>query len=400
MTFPAERLGRSCPVLCVILLATPASADQSVSLDSLQISAGARVFSQSCLPCHGANSPSALDLTDPIELHRKSPTAAKIVREGVMPPWLPSEMGAPLMHSRKLSDVDRTALLEWLDHSGPGKVPATEVLPPPSQNCELIVRVAENWRVGADPGLTLRSFALSRDHAIDRHAAQYFNAVELVADAPGLVHGISFLWDELGYGARLDASDPAPGYDAVGDIGLNASGSGGGVSRLSTLWRLPKGYAIEIPTDAVLIAEVHAEGRGKVESPAATVRFLAPTEPFKPVHAVSVSAARVAMIATACEAVSISIRAGAHVKSIDVFAKDANGHSRCVLNIPRWNEALSEPWIFDPPLALDAGTELFVRSTVNEVAKDTLVDANASAMNQPMIVLLVADKDADLIREK
>ena len=400
MIFWAERLGRSCFVFCVLTVVVCASADQHIHAENPQIWNGAQVFSKSCLPCHGANSPAALDLTDPIALRRRATTAAQVVRDGLMPPWLPSESGAPLKDLRKLSATDRAALLEWLDQSAQGKVPDAVVSPRSSQECEIAVRVGDGWQVGGDPGMTLRSFAIKQDPTMNPDTPQFFNAIEYVADAPGVVHSISFLWDELGYAARLDASDPAPGYDAVGDIGLQVSGSSGSVSRLSTLWRLPKNYAMKIPIDAVLVAEVHAEGRGKVESIAGNVCFLAPEFPCKLVHAIAISPSRPATIASACEAVSISIRAGSRVQSIDVFAKDAKGQLQCVLNIPKWNERLSEPWMFDPPLALEAGTELIVQSTVNVDAEQTPIDAHAAAMSQPMIVVLVADKDADLIREK
>ena len=400
MIFLAERLGRSCFVFCVLTVVVCASADQQIHAENLQIWNGAQVFSKSCLPCHGANSPAALDLTDPIALRRRATTAAQVVRDGLMPPWLPSESGAPLKDLRKLSATDRAALLEWLDQSAQGKVPDAVVSPRSSQECEIAVRVGDGWQVGGDPGMTLRSFAIKQDPILKKHAPQFFNAIEYVADAPGVVHSISFLWDELGYAARLDASDPAPGYDAVGDIGLQVSGSSGSVSRLSTLWRLPKGYAMKIPIDAVLVAQVHAEGRGKVESATGNVCFLAPDFPCKLVHAIAISPSRPATIASACEAVSISIRAGSRVQSIDVFAKDSKGQLQCVLNIPKWNERLSEPWMFDPPLALVAGTELIVQSTVNADAQKTPLDAHAAAMSQPMIVVLVADNDADLIREK
>ena len=400
MIFWAERCVRSCFLFCVLTLTVCASADQHIHAENPQISNGAQVFSKSCLPCHGANSPAALDLTDPIALRRRATTAAQVVRDGLMPPWLPSESGAPLKHSRKLSATDRASLLEWLDQSAQGKVPSAVVTPRPSQESEIAFRVADDLQVGGDPGMTLRSFAIKQDPTMNPDTPKFFNAIEFVADAPGVVHSVSFLWDELGYAARLDASDPAPGYDAVGDIGLEVSGSSGCVSRLSTLWQLPKGYAMKIPIDAVLVAEVHAEGRGKMESTAGNVCFLAPEFPCKLVHAIAISPSRPATVASACEAVSISIRAGSRVQSIDVFAKDAKGQLQCVLNIPKWNERLSEPWMFDPPLALEAGTELIVQSTVNADAQKTPLDAHAAAMSQPMIVVLVADNDADLIREK
>ena len=143
MIFWAERCVRSCFVVCVSTVAVCASADQQIHAENLQISAGAQVFSKSCLPCHGANSPAALDLTDPIALRRRATTASQVVRDGLMPPWLPSESGAPLKHSRKLSATDRAALLEWLDQSALGKVPSAVVTPRPSQECEIAFRVAD-----------------------------------------------------------------------------------------------------------------------------------------------------------------------------------------------------------------------------------------------------------------
>jgi len=177
-----------------------------------------------------------------------------------MPPWLASATGAPLAHSRRLSDHDRAALLDWLDHGAPREVialgqpamtsvrsghsgPAAPAAPSHDPSaCDSSIRIAQDWQIGADPGMQLRTFAMMPHEEIPK----YIQGIELDADAPGVVHSVSFVWDQRGYGLRLDASDPQPGYDAVGDIGLQASGAGGTVSRLKIHGACPRDMQLKL----------------------------------------------------------------------------------------------------------------------------------------------------------
>lgn len=391
-----------CGALSCLCCGESASSQDVPTNEPTTIWPGASVFANSCLPCHGADGPASVDLSDLANMRRRAPTAAKLVRERLMPPWLASDTGAPLAHSRKLSDQDRTALLDWLDHNAPGEVialgqpamtsgrsvPAAPAAPSHDPRaCDSSIRIAQDWQIGADPGMQLRTFAMTPQEEVPKH----IQGIELDADAPGVVHSVSFVWDQRGYGLRLDASDPQPGYDAVGDIGLQASGAGGTVSRLKNPWRLPAGYAIEIARDAALVAEVHAESRGKVESPAVTIRFIAAVEPFRILHAHSFSSIRPATIASRCDAVSIAIRAGSRVESIQVIAQHPTGALCILLDIPVWNERFSEPWFFDPPVDLSGGTKLTVRSTINPLAQTIPLDEHAALMSETTVVILAAD---------
>ena len=349
---------------------------------------GERVFIRACLDCHTASGGSGLDLTAPGVLQRRALTAAKVVRDGTMPPWLPNSHGASLRDARALTASDRAALMQWLESGAAQTVASVPSAVSQDSPAVLTVRLAEGWRVPADPGLAVRSFALTPE--IDQ--ATLVGGFELVADAPGVLHGVSFLWDQLGYGIRLDNSESAPGYDAVGDIGLNASGSAGAISRLAPRVTLPREYAIEIPMRAALIVEAHAQGRGKVESPAATIRFLPAPPNARVLRPLSMHRALCATLADASEAVAISVRAGPRVQSIEVVAIDLRGSTVRLLEIPRWNEQFAEPWFFDPPVALCAGTRLEVRSTVNPAAELVPLDAHATAMSEPTVIVLVADE--------
>lgn len=362
---------------------------------------GALIFARSCLPCHARESPVGLDFSTPEVLRRRAPTAAAVVRSGLMPPWLPSTAGAPLSHARLLTQTDRATLIAWLDRGAPIPPLAARAIPLSSTtalpaakpwapvDAGLSIRIADGWQVEADPGMKLRSFAVASPTESDL----LVRTIEMRADEPGLVHAVSLLWDETGFGARLDRGDPLPGYDAVGDIGLQWSGSGGSVSRLMPRFGLPAGYAIRIPAQATLVAEVHAEGRGKVESPGITVRLYPPYEPVRVLQPLSFSGVRPVTVTEPITAVAINIRASSRVQSIQVVAIDSTGIARTLLDIPEWNERLAEPWIFEPPVVLAAGSELVVRSTLSIEAKQFPLDAHAAAMSIPTVVVLVARDD-------
>ncbi len=394
MTAPRRRCTHCKARLGWQLLALLALTARSPAVDDLTAtarqSAGERIFSNSCLPCHRSGHGSGLDLTAPGTLSRRAPTAVEVVRDGTMPPWLPSAKAAHLQGSRTLSRDDRLALIAWLDHGAHDAKWEAPTETDPSKPAAFTVRVGEGWLLSPDPELNVRSFALTP--SIETSLA--IGGFELVADAPGVVHGVSLLWDQRGYGLRLDASDPAAGYEAVGDIGLHASGSAGAMSRLTPRLILPRGYAIEVPAGAALIVEAHAQGRGKLESPAATIRFLPADEGARILHPYSFSRTRPALLTASGAAVGVSIRAGSRVQSIEVVAVDVAGTTTQLLQIPAWNEQFSEPWFFDPPVALCDGTRLEVRSTANPVAERTPLDSHAAAMNDPTVVVLIADDTA------
>lgn len=314
-----------------------------------------------------------------------------------MPPWLPSSSGAPLRHARTLDSRDRQSLVDWLARgalSAPSSsAPALSAsalsvqMPPAEEPHPMSMTIADEWSVNADPGMILRSFAVAQPET----PPLLVSAIEMAAEVPGVVHQVSLLWDTHGYGVRLDRGDPAPGYDAVGDIGFSASGVAGSISRLMPRFELPAGYALRIPDCATLIAEVHAEGRGKVESPTVTLKFFPPASPVRVLSAISFSGVRGAVVTADCSAIAISIRAGSRVQSLQAVSVDHTGIERILLDIPKWNERFVEMWIFDSKQRLAAGSNLVVRSTINADAAQIPLDDHAAAMSIPTVVVLVAE---------
>lgn len=214
--------------------------------------------------------------------------------------------------------------------------------------------------------------------------------VRLVCQSPGAVHSVSLLADTGGYATRLDASDPEAGYDAPGDIGLRASGSEGAASRLDPSWVLPPGFALEIPSQSTLVVEAHAEGRGKSESAACRVDLIAAVPGSTIVRAHSFSRLRPATIPECARAVAVMVRAAANAQTIEVVATSPDGARTLLLNIPRWNDRFSEPWVFDPPVPLDTGSLLSVEWTRDPEAPEIPPTSHAAAMSEPTVVVLAA----------
>lgn len=352
---------------------------------------GQELFVRHCLECHRSNCPSQVDLAEQGSRKRRALTAAAVVRDGLMPPWLPGEESAPLLGNRRLSQEDRATLAQWLLRGAivEGELPARP--PSPDADARLHLASSPQWRVGADPGMAMRSFAIE----LNNPQPLRLRGLALTCDSPGLVQSISLLADTRGYARRLDAGDPLPGYDAAGDIGLRASGSDGAVARLDGKWLLPRGCAVELPTQSVLILEVHADPRGRLESTACAVDLL-PAEPgARRVVAHSFSRLRSALVSIPSQAVAILVRAGSNARMIRVIASAPDRSRRVLLEIPQWNERFSEPWTFDQPVPLASQTELTVEWSINPEAPTTPPTSHAGAMVEPTVVLLTLPEASD-----
>ena len=80
-------------------------------------------------------------------------------------------------------------------------------------------------------------------------------AIEFHPASPRGIHHASFLIDTTGSARRLDDAEPGPGYDGMGDIGLNQAGALGAWSPGSGVFEFPQGVARLIPKDGDFVIE-------------------------------------------------------------------------------------------------------------------------------------------------
>jgi mono/diheme cytochrome c family protein len=355
-------------------------------VDAEERTRGELVFVEHCLGCHRADAPSEIDLESDGPRRRRALTAAHVVDKGLMPPWLPGESSAPLRGGRRLTAADRTALVGWLREGAKISRPLPPVPPVVATAPLRTLIVGNEWSVGPDPDMQLRTFAL--DPPID--APLLVGGIAFDGPIPPAVHTISLLADTSGFARRLDSADAGPGYDAPGDIGWNASGSAGAISRLAPTLSLPAGLAIEFPMGSIIVAEVHAEPRGKRELVECAIQLLAADRDATIVRPHSFTRLRPATLAAPTRAVAIIVRGSARSSTVKVTAVPPEGTPTTLLDIPTWNDRFAEPWVFAHPIPLSAGTRLCVEWERNEEASAIPPTSHAAAMEEPTIVLLTA----------
>ncbi len=235
--------------------------------------------------------------------------------------------------------------------------------------------------------MIIRAFAIPQK----LHEPLLIAGVEMHCETPGLIHEVSLLTDSAGFALRLDAADPDPGYDALGDIGLVASGSAGAVSRLSPRWMLPNGFAISIPRDSVIVAEVHTDARGKVEPTTTAIDLIPADLGARVVRSLSLNEIRPMTLEDETLAIAIHVRADANIKSLCVRAQATDGQVLTLLDIPNWNDRLSEPWIFLDPVRICAGSTISVESVRHAAEPQNATESQATSMmgaGGPTVVIL------------
>ena len=236
------------------------------------------LLQQNCNGCHvqGGIAPFALDHYVKVRVH-----AAAIldnISKGVggvpahMPPWPPSEKGAPLKYSRSMSDADIATIRAWVESGMPlGPESAHQNLPPKLEQ-----------KIRSDMGIAMKvpytpSLGLSDDYrcfVIDPHASEgsLITGYNIQPGERGQVHHV-ILYEVFNEGDMiaqlnaLDGADGRPGYQCFGGPGVAIDG--GGPSSLPPIrfvgaWApgegavvLPAHTGIPLKPGARLLMQVH-----------------------------------------------------------------------------------------------------------------------------------------------
>lgn len=352
-----------------------------------------------CLTCHGpaGAAPIAFDSQGAVLRNRGLMLAQ--IREGAMPPWLPSDAGLPLRHRRTLTEHERSVLVSALatreaaEQAFQGlaelvadREPAAGA--PSTGTDDLAFAPARPWMVPASGGMRVRSYLVEAPSS--RPSA---DPAAKPALQPRLVRGVevadreSFRRGPLRFAAL--ASDPqrrlarlvqadGAGTEAPGSVGRSPSGALGAVSRVSTRFELPPGYAFEVPAGGVTIETLN-EPVGRPSSSDPRLRWLeAPEASPRRVEAIALHPAGFelraeerrtvesrAALPEGAQVIGFIARGGAFLRALEIelvpSAVDRSTPPTLLLRIEDFRMAFAEPWLLATPVALAAPADIRVR---------------------------------------
>ncbi len=244
-----------------MLLANAVVADASGTADPV----AARTLSDRCVTCHDADGPAPLrfDSIEAILRHRQLMRA--LVDDRAMPPAGPETPLAKVVAAHAtpgaLTIAERDALLAALASPDAARTAFASLAAAPTTSVASAPRITAlgRWTVPATGSMRIRSFSAEVPPDAPRRVRGWrLAAATDPARAP--VRFLSLAPDPGRVSRILD--ETGSGAESMGDVGLVPSGALGALSRTAPEFRLPEGYAFELPRgDLVLESTVEPIGR-------------------------------------------------------------------------------------------------------------------------------------------
>ena len=385
------------PVGCRLELPLPrAEAEVSFARDV------APILNAHCVSCHRPGGGGPFALTSAAEAAAVAPMLVEVTRDRSMPPWPPRpDPVHKLVGERWLRDAEIDLLARWAAAGCPPGDAAD--LPPPPRFVEgwqlgrpdLVVRIPEAFTVPADGPDVFRNFVVPLDIPADRVVA----AIEFHPGDHRVVHHAVLFLDESGRARELDAADPRPGYEGFGGPGFLPSGALGGWSVGNTPRRLPGGRGRYLRKGSDLVVQVHYHPDGVERTDRSEIGIFFVDEPVAEFladrqrlvgsiwtanYVLDIPAGEAAHAVTARyrlprEVTMVGVVPHMHLlgRSVRVRADLPGGERRVILDIPSWNYAWQDEYLYEQPFSLPPGTELVVEAVFDNSA------ANPSNPSKP-----------------
>ncbi|MBI5365235.1 MAG: redoxin domain-containing protein, partial [Planctomycetes bacterium] len=176
-----------------------------------------------CAVCHARGKSAPFPLETWNDASAKAAMIAEVVEQGRMPPWFASRASGPFANERRLSSLERAALVAWAEGGAPFGDAAPEAEPVPEP--------ADVWRIGApDLVLTVAASTKLPAHGVVPYkylilphvfaADTWVEAVEIRPSNRRVVHHANLAWYQIGGEFRTDnfITGEVPGGDAM-DLG-------------------------------------------------------------------------------------------------------------------------------------------------------------------------------------
>ncbi|HBY63940.1 MAG TPA: ascorbate-dependent monooxygenase [Solibacterales bacterium] len=226
-----------------------------------------RILQAKCQNCHRPKDIAPFALLTYGDASTWAADIARVVREGIMPPWKPVPGHGEFRDSFGLTDEERETLIRWAEGGAPEGDPAD--LPEPMAERgewalgepDLVLTMAEAYTPPRGKDM-YRCFVLPTPYDSDR----WVTAVDVLPGDRSVVHHAILYLDTTGEAERLDAAEEGPGYTCYGGPGtpifsdaraLAAGGTLGGWAPGARPHHLPEGIGMTLPAGARIVLQLH-----------------------------------------------------------------------------------------------------------------------------------------------
>ncbi len=320
-----------------------------------------------CLSCHSDRGAAPFRFDSIHGLLRSRQLMRALIEDNTMPPSLVNDYAHPITNNRKLNAATKQVLLDAL--STPESVRAA--FPnfhanDDTEACDERLRFSPfaAWTMPASGGMRLRTYLVeTARNAPARVRGFHSTAPRAFASSP--IRMLACAPDPSRSLAILQEPNEA-GFEAMGNVGTIPAGALGAITRVMPRFELPRGFTFLLPEGAIAM-EMTSEPIGKaapveadlawIESDAYDTRVvraiaLAPRQLRIPGGA-SLECARQHTIPRDLDLIGVIVKGGAFLRNVTLESRPLGGSLKPLLEIPDFRLALSEPWFFETPIALD-----------------------------------------------
>jgi tetratricopeptide (TPR) repeat protein/mono/diheme cytochrome c family protein len=331
------------------------------------------LYSQ-CASCHRPDGPAPFTLVSYDDARRRASQIAAATKSRYMPPWKPEAGFGDLVGERRLTDEQILAIDRWVQ-TGLLEGNPSDVPPPP--------RYSAGWQLGEpDLVMTLPEYTLRADGtdvfrnfvvAVPGTTARYVRGLEFRPDSRA-VHHANIRVDPTPASRRLEAADPAPGYEGAilhsadypdGHFLGWTPGQATPLASNDLAWRLEAG--------SDLVVQLHLQPTGKPEQlrPSIGLYLTSEAPARKPTIIrlgrqdldipAGVNAQRIGdafVLPVDAEVRAIQPHAHYRARSVSAWATLPGGARRPLILIRNWDFNWQDQYRYATPMAVPAGTKL------------------------------------------
>lgn len=357
-----------------------------------------RILDARCVSCHRPGDIGPMSFLTYDDAVAYAPDIRRVVEEGIMPPWKPTESHGVFKGAFALKPEEKADLLSWI-------VAGT----PYGQESDLPEKreQASGWLLG-EPDLVVRmpqAYTPARGKDVYRcfvlptgiDADKFVSAIDIEPGNRRIVHHVIVYLDASGEAEKLDARDEEPGYDCYGGPGFDVSGSSiqslllngytlGGWAPGARADRLPEGIGMRLGKAARIVLQVHYYTGGRTgEDQTAVGLYFNKERVEKQLHYIPVINTRLNIPAgnpNYTVSADFPVFPGLEMRVINVFPhmhmigtrieveKQVRGERERMILIDKWDFNWQGAYTFEQPVRLPGWSQVNLRCTYDNSANN------------------------------